>query len=374
MLSGRDSRSVCPRDMPMMSPAAGAVLENLRSMQRDTRLKSLIRILIIGLAGTSLVSAAFGDSCTTQAQMSAALRQQLVTSARSIVDDIQSGDISSLRSALSPAVAADFNGIAASANSLKPMIQGAGITVDTLIAFTAASQTGASGQDQFFCRPSNSEKMIVLTFQSLPAGSYALALLHATGVKKPQQIALILSQNASKQWQLGGFFAKPLTMDGQSGVWYWSRARQFAGQKADWTAWFYYQIAQSLSTPVNFLTSPNLQQLRSEANRIRPANLPGASPIMIDANGQSFQVTQVDTTTQFGPLDLAVTYAPNPSQSAVLRNPVEARKQVVDLVSAMLRLHPTLRKAFHGVWVEANSGNATVYALELPMDQIPAGS
>jgi len=337
-------------------------------------LKSLILVLIIGLATSSAIPAAWANSCTTQSQMPPALRQQLVTTASSIVDKIQSGDIQSLQSVLAPAIAADFNSIAASANTLKLLIQGAGITVDTLIAFDADSQGASSGQDQFFCSPPNSDKTIVLTFQSLPTGNYALALVHATGIKDPQQIALILAQNEGKQWQLAGFFTKPLTLNGQSGVWYWSEARAYKNQKANWAAWFYYQIAQTLSTPVNFLSSPNLQQLNNEASQARPENLPGSSPVTIGVNGQSFTITQVDFTTQLGPLDFAVTYNPDPSQSAALRNPVEARKQVVDLASAVLRLHPGLRKAFHGVWVQANSGHATVYALELPMDMIPSGS
>jgi hypothetical protein len=36
-------------------------------------------------------------------------------------------------------------------------------------------------------------------------------------------------------------------------------------------------------------------------------------------------------------------------------------------------MHPGLRTAFHGLWVYADSGSATVFALELPMDQIPGG-
>jgi hypothetical protein len=46
---------------------------------------------------------------------------------------------------------------------------------------------------------------------------------------------------------------------------------------------------------------------------------------------------------------------------------------VLNLMSGMLAMHPGLRTAFHGLWVYADSGNATVFALELPMDQIPGG-
>ena len=53
---------------------------------------------------------------------------------------------------------------------------------------------------------------------------------------------------------------------------------------------------------------------------------------------------------------------------------MEARKQVTDVMLALLAEHPGLRPAFHGMWVHADQGNSSLFALELPMDQIvPAG-
>jgi hypothetical protein len=43
-------------------------------------------------------------------------------------------------------------------------------------------------------------------------------------------------------------------------------------------------------------------------------------------------------------------------------------------MSGLLTMHPGLREAFHGMWVYADSGGATLFALELPMDQIPGGA
>jgi hypothetical protein len=33
-------------------------------------------------------------------------------------------------------------------------------------------------------------------------------------------------------------------------------------------------------------------------------------------------------------------------------------------------MHPELENAFHGIWVHADQGSASLFALELPMDQI----
>jgi hypothetical protein len=42
-------------------------------------------------------------------------------------------------------------------------------------------------------------------------------------------------------------------------------------------------------------------------------------------------------------------------------------------MSAMLLQHPELKQAFHGIWIHADQGNGSLFALELPMDQIPSG-
>jgi hypothetical protein len=73
-------------------------------------------------------------------------------------------------------------------------------------------------------------------------------------------------------------------------------------------------------------------------------------------------------------LDFVVHYTADPAEAVQLRDPVSARKQVIDLMSGLLTMHPGLREAFHGMWVYADSGNATLFALELPMDQIPGAA
>jgi hypothetical protein len=94
---------------------------------------------------------------------------------------------------------------------------------------------------------------------------------------------------------------------------------------------------------------------------------------MLGANGAVFQVTAIDTTSLFGPLDLEVHYSPDAAQTAELRIPLTARKQVTEVMMALLALHPELHSAFHGIWVQADQGSSSVFSLELPMDQIGVG-
>lgn len=43
-------------------------------------------------------------------------------------------------------------------------------------------------------------------------------------------------------------------------------------------------------------------------------------------------------------------------------------------MAAMLESYPELRAAFRGIWVRAQPGDAVVFALDLPMSRIAAGT
>lgn len=339
-------------------------------MQTRVKLKYLVWPAIL-LTLTAAAQATAGNSCTTQAQMTAPQRTALMNSARTLAGEVQTGDIQGLRENTVAAVAANFNGIANSVNALEPKIKGAWITVDALYTFNAGA--ARSGGSQFFCSPAGSAMTVVLNFSDLPTGQYALAILHVTGVPNPQQISLILAKDPTGQWKLAGFFNRPLLLNDHDGVWYWRHARQYAQQKMDWASWFYYQIAKYLVQPANFLSSPNLDKLVHEANQAKPQDLPGPLPKMVQVNGRAYEVMKVDTSDRLGPLDFVVHYTPDNAQVTELNDPVQARKQVIQLMSAMLQQHPGLRQAFHGVWVFAGTGNVTHFSLELPMNQIPNG-
>jgi hypothetical protein len=199
-------------------------------------------------------------------------------------------------------------------------------------------------------------------------------MVHATGVPHPQQISLILSKSADGRWLLAGLFVKPMTEGGHDGVWYWVAARKYAQTKMDWNAWFYYRIATDLLDPLDFLSSPNLEKLQREADQVRPTDLPGKAAMTFYAQGELIAVNAIDTSTELGGLDLDVHYTPDATQSAQLSDPISARKQVTAVMSALLKMHPEMQSAFHGIWVHADQGTNSLFALELPMEQIAAAS
>jgi hypothetical protein len=326
-------------------------------------------LLLLTCIGALLPLTTRAASCKTQSQMTSAQRDELSTAGRAVVENVQSGDVHTLQANTIPAVAADFGGIADSANTLKPLVQGAAITIDSLYLLDASTEPTVAPQTDFYC----GTPVVVLNFNNLPAGTYALVILHATGVAQPQQIALILSATAEGRWMLAGFFSKPMTEAGHDGLWYWIAARKYADRKMNWDAWFYYRTAAFFLDPVQFMSSPNLEKLQHEQEKVQPDALPGTRPLMLDGHGSTFQVTSIDTSASLGALDLDVYYTPDDAQAVQLRDPPSARKQVTDLMAALLTLHPELHEAFHGMWVHAQKGDTTLFLLELPMDQVLPG-
>lgn len=322
---------------------------------------------LFACAGALLISHAGAAACKTESQLTPAEREALSSTTHFLVRAVQSADVQGLQSNTIPAVAADFGGIAASVHTLKPLVQQATITIDNLYFLDASTEATGNARTEFFC----GTPVVVLNFNGLPPGTYALALVHATGVPQPQQISLVLSKSANR-WMLAGFFAKPMLDGGRNGLWYWTSARTFAQKKMNWDAWFYYRLAANLLQPVDFLTSTNLQKLQHETDQVHPDNLPGTKPLLLSANGSTYQVTGIDTTSALGALDLEVNYNPDSAQASQLRDPPSARKQVLDVMTSILALHPEVHDAFHGIWVHANQGEASLFSLELPMDQVAA--
>jgi len=330
--------------------------------RRVTIARCLLSALFVISSG-AFAPRTYGASCLTQAQMTPAQRDALANAARTLAHQMQAGDIQGVQANTLPAVAADFSGIAASIQSQKPLLQNAAITVDNIYLLDAASDPAGSPRTDFYC----GQPVVSLNFTNLPPGIYALAIVHATGVQQPQQISFMLAKGAQERWMLAGLFSKPMTELGHDGLWYWTSARKYAQGNMKWDAWLYYRVASFLLSPIDLLSSANLEKLQQERNKVRPEGLAGSTPYSLKAQDATYALTAVDTTTTFGALDLDVHYTPDAAQTAALRDPPLARKQVLDVMSALLEQHPELQQAFHGMWVHADQGNGSLFALELPM-------
>ncbi|HEX4286187.1 MAG TPA: hypothetical protein VHZ28_13925 [Terracidiphilus sp.] len=309
---------------------------------------------------------ALGVSCKTQAAMTEAERAPIVQAARQIALDVQGGRAADLKAATVPAVAANFSSIEQSAAALTPLISRATITVDAVYKLDASDAKPGDEQQQFFCGSADSNLHATFSIQHLPPGQFAFALVHATGLSKPQQIALLLqSLNAGGPWQLAGFFPKPLSMAAHDGLWYWKQARTYAQKKQMWNAWFYYSTAVSLLQPAGFFSSANLEKLVDEQETARPADLPGTTPLTVKGEDTTYTVTSLRTDDALGGLDLVAHY------NSTSSDPVANRTHTIAVMRGLLTLHPELREGFHGLWVFADAGpGGQAFSLEQPMSDL----
>jgi hypothetical protein len=319
--------------------------------------------LLITLVTLLLPGRIFAVSCTTQSQMSESERAALVQTSRTLASAVQSGNAAAVQALTIPKVKAQFDPIASMIEQAAPLMAGATVTIDALYGLDASDLKSAVEDTVFFCGVAGSPVHVDLTIPQLPQGKYALALVHATGVRQPQQMAFLLQNNG--EWQLAGLFVKPLLLAGHDSVWYWTKARAFNQKGQKWNAYFYYTTAAYLATPADFLNSANLDKLNQETAASKPDGLPGAQPMVVNAGGQTYSVNELHTDGSLGGLDLVLRYSTTDAA-----DPVATRARNLELMKATLQAHPELRDGFHGLWVFAEAPSQRPYGNELAISEI----
>ena len=319
--------------------------------------------LLITLVTLLLPGRIYAVSCTTQSQMSESERAALVQSSRTLASAVQSGNTAAVQALTIPKVKAQFDPIATMIEQAAPLLAGATVTIDALYGLDASDLKSAVEDTVFFCGVAGSPVHVDLTIPQLPQGKYALALVHATGVRQPQQMAFLLQNNG--EWQLAGLFVKPLLLAGHDSVWYWTKARAFNQKGQKWNAYFYYTTAAYLATPADFLNSANLDKLNQETAASKPEGLPGAQPMVVNAGGQTYSVSELHTDGSLGGLDLVLRYSTTDAA-----DPVATRARNLELMKATLQAHPELRDGFHGLWVFAEAPSQRPYGNELAISEI----
>jgi hypothetical protein len=319
--------------------------------------------LLITLVTLLLPGRIYAVSCTTQSQMSESERSALVQSSRTLASAVQSGNTAAVQALTIPKVKAQFDPIANMIEQAAPLLAGATVTIDALYGLDASDLKSAVEDTVFFCGVAGSPVHVDLTIPQLPQGKYALALVHATGVRQPQQMAFLLQNNG--EWQLAGLFVKPLLLAGHDSVWYWTKARAFNQKGQKWNAYFYYTTAAYLATPADFLNSANLDKLNQETAASKPDGLPGAQPMVVNAGGQTYSVNELHTDGSLGGLDLVLRYSTTDAA-----DPVATRARNLELMKATLQAHPELRDGFHGLWVFAEAPSQRPYGNELAISEI----
>jgi len=164
-----------------------------------------------------------------------------------------------------------------------------------------------------------------------------------------------------------------MTAAGHDGLWYWTQARAMLKGKEQWNAWLYFQQAENLLSPVNFVQSTHMEKLKSETTAAAPpAVSQGVSadvPLVVKGkDGVDYYFTGMGTDDSLAKDKIDVTAR---LKVAAIGDPVAARKRNANAMSALLSAYPEMRKGFHGVWIFAEAPGQNPFATEEAMTEIP---
>jgi hypothetical protein len=333
--------------------------------------------IAIGLLAAVLLAADVGSAevCTTQSQMTASERDALSAAGRSLAAKVQADDVSGLQAATAPEYSKDFTGIGPVVGSTAAKVKGGTPVVEQVYLLDGTQlKPGADGSvpdAQFFCSLNKSTAEADFVISGLTPGRYGFVMVDVPDGSSPWRLSFLLRQEKG-QWTMAGFYPKPLTAAGHDGLWYWTQARTMKAQKENWNAWLYYQQAESLLIPANFVQSTHLEKLRSEASAAAPPALsegvtPEAPLVVKGPNGVEYHFTGlgVDDSLAKDKIDIMAHLKVDQ-----IGDPVAARKRNTEAMVALLTAYPELRKPFHGVWIIADVPGQNPFATEQAMSEI----
>jgi hypothetical protein len=337
---------------------------------------AMIRIRI-GLLAAGMLVTGIGSAevCTTQSQMTAIDRDALAAAAHGLAAKVQANDVSGLQAATAAEYAKDFSGIGVVVGSTAAKVKDGTLTVEQVYLLDGTQlKRGADGavpDAQFFCSLNKSMAEADFLISGLAPGRYGFAIVNVSDANSPWRLSFLLRQEQG-QWKMAGFYPKPLSAAGHDGLWYWTQARTMTAQKEHWSAWLYYQQAEDLLRPANFIQSTHLEKLKSEKSAAAPPALSDGvsaeAPLVVkgpDGAEYHFIGLGVDDSLAKDKIDIMAHLKVDQ-----IGDPVAARKRNHDAMVALLAAYPELRKPFHGVWMVADVSEQNPFATEQAMSEI----
>ena len=270
-----------------------------RTGKVETVMHRMKRFGVAVLLMVAISGPAFADECVTQSAMKPVERDALATAARGLAAKVQAGDVAGLRGATVAEYAKDFGGIEYVVGSAAPKLKGGTLVVEQVYLLDGTQlKRGADGSApdaQFFCTLNRSMAEADFLIPGLPPGSYGFAIVNVEGTASPWRLSFLLRKEQG-QWLMAGFYPTPLSAAGHDGIWYWKEARAMAARKEQWNAWLYYQQAESLLRPTNFIQSTHLEKLKTEQASVTPPTvsegLSKDAPLVVKgADGTEYRFT-----------------------------------------------------------------------------------
>jgi hypothetical protein len=345
-------------------------VRRLKFVPGEIMFRSMRLILRLALAACLLFSSAVSaQECAQGDEIEAALHAEIGSAATRFIQFAAHGDVQSLRQAAVPSLAAAFEGIQAAIAHDKGSL-GDQVTIRREYYLDASKAPARLPSAEFYCGvfgPSgHTSSSASFRIPNLDPGQYALVLTNATGGKVPYMVTVVL-QKLENQWKLAGYYPKPSEVSGHDTVWYLQQARKFKQQGELHNAWFYYVLAWEMYSPVDFMSSLQLDKLSAEIQAARPADVPSAEPVpLAAANGRTYNLTQAFAAPDDqGQLSLVVKY-----QAADISDTAHVYQDNTAVMKALLAKCPELRHAFSGVVARATTAGGQDYGTLLSMKDI----
>lgn len=159
---------------------------------------------------------------------------------------------------------------------------------------------------------------------------------------------------------------KPAEIAGHDSNWFVSRAREFKTKGQLHNAFFYFEQARSLISPLPFMSTLKTDTLFDESQNLQPTDLPlGGKLADLPGGTVTYKLTAVFPQPVGDDLDLIVKY-----QSSNVANTNLAYQDNVSVMKAFVARFPEVRDAFAGVVARGVAANGQDYGTLLPMKDI----
>jgi hypothetical protein len=313
-------------------------------------------------------SSAQAQSCQTASEIDAATKTAIQSAGQRYYEMAAKGDAASLRQNAIPSLASDFAGIEGTIKENQPNLAGAQGTIKSFFLLDASGSAPIPNAE-FYCgvfgKTGQTANSAAFYLNSLPPAKYAVVLLDSTSSAGRTMVSEVLQQ-VGADWKVGGLYIKPAQIGGHDSEWFLARAREYKTKGPTHNAWFYYEEARSLISPLPFMSTLATDKLFDESQNLQPTDIPsGGKTADLPAGAVTYKMTAIFPQLVDKDLDLVVRY-----QSSNVANTNQAYQDNVAVMKAMLQKWPELRDAFAGIVARAVDSTGRDYGTLLAMKDI----
>jgi len=315
---------------------------------------------------------AHGQSCETSGELDDATRAPIAAAAQRYFGMAAKGDAASLKQNAIASLSSDFYAIETTVKDHQQDLSAAQATLKSLFLLETEG-TVPTPHAEFYCgvfgKNGQTSGSAVFYLDNLPVGKYAVVILDAASAQARTTFSVVLQQSGagnSNDWKLGGLYVKPAQAAGHDSDWFAARAREYKSKGQVHNAWFFYQQARTLLSPLPFMTTMATDRLYDEFQSMQPADIPanGKTDNLV-VGTTTFAVTAIYPEMVGNDLDLVVKY-----QAADVANTNLVYQNNTAVMKALVAKYPEVRDAFAAVVARAVDPTGRDYGTLLAMKDI----